>query len=143
MKANAQMLRAQPLIGGASYYEPIFALAQNLKLLCVVQRSDQAAERKQRLSANPFASFSLLMSLAGFIFLLFGTSALRADFLAKSFWVNSAFEMGSDLDQTTGTVSNWNRGGNDPTICQVIADNSVSSSHSDEQHPLRHRLAHA
>ncbi|MCI0744619.1 MAG: hypothetical protein L0Y58_04355 [Verrucomicrobia subdivision 3 bacterium] len=44
--------------------------------------------------------------------------------------MNPSFELGSDLDQTTGTVSNWNRGGNDPTICQVITDNSVSSSHS-------------
>ena len=108
------------------------SISQNRKLLYVVQRSNKAAERKQRLSAleNPFASFSSLMWLAGFIFLLFGTSAVRADLLAKNFWINSAFELGSDLDQTTGTVSNWNRGGNDPTICQVITDNSMSSSHS-------------
>jgi hypothetical protein len=33
------------------------------------------------------------------------------------------------IDQA-GNVANWNRGGNDPTICQVITDNSVSVGHS-------------
>jgi hypothetical protein len=56
--------------------------------------------------------------------------AARADLLTNNFWVNPFFEIGSNLDQTDGTVSNWNRGGGDPTICQVITNNSVSPTHS-------------
>src|SRR5580765_108519 len=56
--------------------------------------------------------------------------AARADLLTNNFWVNPSFELGSNLDQTDGTVANWNRGGGDPTICQVITNNSVSSSHA-------------
>jgi len=56
--------------------------------------------------------------------------AARADLLTNNFWVNPTFELGSNLDQTDGTVSNWNRGGGDPTICQVITNNSVSPTHS-------------
>lgn len=66
----------------------------------------------------------------GSAFLLLGTPAVRADLLPNNLWVNPTFELGSNLDQTSGTVSNWNRGGNAPTICQVITNNSVSSSHS-------------
>ena len=50
---------------------------------------------------------------------------VRAAILPNNFWVNPTFELGSNLDQTDGTVSNWNRGGSDPTICQVITNNSV------------------
>src|SRR5688572_7115335 len=56
--------------------------------------------------------------------------ASLADVPANNFWQNPTFELGSNLNQTTGTVSNWNRGGNDTNICQVITNNSVSSSHS-------------
>jgi len=56
--------------------------------------------------------------------------AARADLLTNNFWVNPFFEIGSNLDQTDGTVANWNRGGGDPTICQVITNNSVSPTHS-------------
>src|SRR5882672_9124929 len=56
--------------------------------------------------------------------------AARADLLTNNFWVNPFFEIGSNLDQTDGTVSNWNRGGGDPTICQVITNNFVSSTHA-------------
>src|SRR6185503_8932219 len=56
--------------------------------------------------------------------------AARADLLTNNFWVNPTFELGSNLDQTDGTVSNWNRGGGDSTVCQVITNSSVSSSHS-------------
>ena len=44
--------------------------------------------------------------------------------------MNPSFELGSNLDQTSGTVSNWNRGGNTPTICQVITNNYSSSTHA-------------
>src|SRR5437868_8352501 len=54
----------------------------------------------------------------------------RADLLPNNFWVNSGFESGLNLDQTDGTVENWNRGGGDPTICQVITNNSVSPTHA-------------
>ena len=53
-----------------------------------------------------------------------------ANLLFGNFWVNPSFELGSNLDQTNGTVSNWNRGGNTPTICQVITNNYTSSNHS-------------
>ncbi len=66
----------------------------------------------------------------GFACLLLGTPLAHAAILPNNFWVNPTFELGSNLDQTDGTVSNWNRGGNTPTICQVITNNSVSSGHS-------------
>jgi hypothetical protein len=50
--------------------------------------------------------------------------------LSGNFWVNPSFELGSGLDQSDGTVSNWNRGGNDPTICQIITNNFASSNHA-------------
>src|SRR5882724_9861273 len=59
-----------------------------------------------------------------------GSLAARADLLPGNFWVNPTFESGANLDQTNGTPLNWNTGGSDPTICQVITNNSVSSSHS-------------
>jgi len=71
----------------------------------------------------------LVYSLALFVAMSIALTA-RADYLPNNFWINPAFELGSGLDQTNGTVLNWNRGGNDPTICQVITNNSVSSSHS-------------
>ena len=66
----------------------------------------------------------------GFAFLLLATPLVRADLLPKNFWVNPTFELGSNLNQTDGTVSNWNRGGNAATICEVITNNSVSPGHS-------------
>ena len=62
--------------------------------------------------------------------LMMAGNPARADLLPNNFWVNPSFELGSDLDQTTGTVDNWNRGGGDPTICQVITNNSVSPTHA-------------
>src|SRR4051812_613506 len=59
-----------------------------------------------------------------------GSLGVHASLLNNNFWVNPSFELGTSLNQTDGTVSNWNRGGGDPTICQVITNNSVSSSHS-------------
>ncbi|HWX22038.1 MAG TPA: hypothetical protein VN578_19225 [Candidatus Binatia bacterium] len=62
--------------------------------------------------------------------LLIVASPARADLLPNNFWVNSTFESGASLDQTTGTPANWTRDGNDTTICQVLTNNSVSPSHS-------------
>jgi hypothetical protein len=56
--------------------------------------------------------------------------APHADLLPGNFWVNPTFEFGSSLDQTNGTPSNWNRGGGDSSIDQVITNNSTSSSHA-------------
>lgn len=53
-----------------------------------------------------------------------------ANLLFGNFWVNPSFELGSNLDQPDGTVSNWNRGGNAPTICQVITNNYASFNHA-------------
>ncbi|MBL9166146.1 MAG: hypothetical protein JNN07_00225 [Verrucomicrobiales bacterium] len=50
--------------------------------------------------------------------------------LPGNFWVNPTFESGQDLDQSTGTPSGWNRGGSDPLINQVSAENSQSPSHA-------------
>ncbi len=47
-----------------------------------------------------------------------------------NFWVNSTFELGTDLDQTNGTPANWTRGGGDPSIDQVTTSNSVSVTHA-------------
>ena len=57
-------------------------------------------------------------------------SSVQASLLPNNFWVNPSFELGSNLDQTDGTVLNWSRGGNTGTICEVITNNSVSLSHA-------------
>src|SRR5450755_4379599 len=62
--------------------------------------------------------------------LLIVTSPARADLLPNNFWINPTFESGTGLGLPTGTPDNWTRDGGDPTICEVITDNSVSSSHS-------------
>jgi hypothetical protein len=72
-------------------------------------------------------NFLMLVATATMLLLSIPT---RADTLPNNFWVNSGFELGTNLDQTDGTVSNWNRGGGDPTICQVITNNAVSPSHA-------------
>jgi hypothetical protein len=54
----------------------------------------------------------------------------QAALLPGNFWLNSTFEIGNNLNQTNGTPSNWNRGGNDSAICQVITNNFSSSSHA-------------
>lgn len=56
--------------------------------------------------------------------------APEPNLLFGNFWVNPSFEFGTNLDQTTGTVSNWNRGGGDSAICQVITNNYTSFSHA-------------
>src|SRR5260221_7204302 len=68
------------------------------------------------------AATLLLTSLTG--------NLARADYLPNNFWPNSAFESGSSLDSPTGTPTGWNRGGSDPTICQVTTNNSTSPTHS-------------
>lgn len=51
--------------------------------------------------------------------------------LANNLWTNNpTFEDGSDLDQPTGLLTQWNRGGSSIGICQVSSDNSISPSHS-------------
>jgi len=62
--------------------------------------------------------------------LLATSNPVVADLLPNNFWVNSTFESGVNLDQTNGTVANWNRGGGDPTICQIITNNFVSPTHA-------------
>ena len=62
--------------------------------------------------------------------LLIVTGPARADLLPNNFWINPTFESGTSLGLPTGTPDNWTRDGGDPTICEVITDNSVSSSHS-------------
>jgi hypothetical protein len=62
--------------------------------------------------------------------LLIVANPARADLLPNNFWTNSTFESGLNLNQTNGTPTNWIRDGGDTTICQVITNKSVSSSHS-------------
>lgn len=68
-----------------------------------------------------------LMAMAA---LLMAGGLAHGDLLPHNFWTNSTFESGANLDQTDGTPTSWNRGGGDPTICQVITNNSVSSTHA-------------
>src|SRR6266511_2050582 len=107
---------------------------QNPNRNCVVQPSGDSSAGNMRWSAlrDPLACLRRMRMrwLAGIVFLLCGTPLACADILPKNFWVNPTFELGSNLDQPDGTVSNWNRGGGDSTICQVITNNSVSASHS-------------
>ena len=106
--------------------------AQNPKPNWVLRTSHDLTEGKGSVSAlgsRPSLFASTLWGV-GCAFLLLGTPLLHAATLPNNFWVNPTFELGANLDQTDGTVENWNRGGNDPTICQVITNNSVSSGHS-------------
>jgi len=64
------------------------------------------------------------------IALLLITGSLQAALLPNNFWINPGFESGENLDQTDGSLTNWNRGGNESTICRVITNNSVSASHA-------------
>lgn len=50
--------------------------------------------------------------------------------LPENFWPNATFEVGTDLDDPTSDVEEWNRGGSDENIDQVTAETSVSPSHS-------------
>ena len=50
--------------------------------------------------------------------------------LPNNFWHNPGFESGENLDQPSGTLSGWNRGGSNPALCEVSTLNSVSTAHS-------------
>jgi hypothetical protein len=54
----------------------------------------------------------------------------KADYLPNNFWPNPGFEIGTNLDQTNGVPAGWTATGDDPTICQVTTDNSVSPTHA-------------
>jgi hypothetical protein len=56
--------------------------------------------------------------------------AARADYLPNNFWPNPGFELGINLDQTNGVPTGWTANGDDPTICQVTTNNSVSPTHA-------------
>ena len=74
-------------------------------------------------------SYRLLLTLTGAALVMTGTRT-AADFLPNNFWPNATFEQGTNLAQPDGTLTGWNRGGSDPTICQVASNNSVSPSHA-------------
>jgi hypothetical protein len=92
---------------------------QNPNRNWVLRTPDDSSNKKRKSSASRkrLAAFTSGWWRMGFAFLLLGTPLVRADILPNNFWVNPTFELGSNLDQTDGTVSNWNRGGNDGTIC--------------------------
>jgi len=51
--------------------------------------------------------------------------------LPGNLWTNNpTFEDGENLDDPTGTLSQWNRGGGEPSICQVVKDASISPTHA-------------
>lgn len=51
--------------------------------------------------------------------------------LPGNLWTNNpTFEDGENLDQPTGTLTHWNRGGAKPTICQVLTAASISPTHA-------------
>ena len=105
---------------------------QNSKPTGVDQPRSDSSRKNKGLSAlrNPPDSLRWMMWLAGFVLVFYGTSLVGADFLPNNFWPDSTFENGTNLDQTDGTLANWNRGGTDTTICQVITYNFVSLGHS-------------
>lgn len=70
---------------------------------------------------------STILAVAG---LLMTSATVRADFLPNNFWPNAAFEKGVNLAQPDGTPAGWNRGGSDPTICQVASNNYISPGHA-------------
>ncbi len=98
----------------------------------VLRTADDLLKRKRTLSARSQrpASFVSVLWGMGCACLLLGTPEVRPDILPNNFWVNPAFELGTNLNQTAGSVVNWNRGGSDTNICQVITNNSVSPTHS-------------
>ena len=54
----------------------------------------------------------------------------RAELLPNNFWPNSDFEDGTNLeDPVGGTLTQWNRGGTDPTLCNINTK-AFSGSHS-------------
>ena len=61
---------------------------------------------------------------------LLGAVASKADVIPLNFWHNPTFETGENLDASTGTPTNWNRGGSNPSLCEVSTNNSVSPTHS-------------
>ncbi len=63
------------------------------------------------------------------LLVLFSTLS-HGDVPLNNFWPNATFETGDNLDQPTGTPTDWNRGGNNPAICQVTTENSVSATHA-------------
>lgn len=51
--------------------------------------------------------------------------------LPGNLWTNNpTFESGENLDQPTGTLTQWNRGGSAAGICQVTTQASISPSHA-------------
>ena len=58
------------------------------------------------------------------------TRPAQPKLLAGNFWPNATFEEGENLDQPDGTVNGWSRGGSDPDIDQVSAENFVSPGHA-------------
>ena len=50
--------------------------------------------------------------------------------LPGNFWPNPTFEAGINLNLTNGTPAGWVRNGDDPTICQVTANNYTSPTHA-------------
>ena len=94
--------------------------------------SDALSQQKRDASASrkPPTFFAPAWWQTGLAFLLLGAPLVPAAILPGNFWVNPSFELGTNLDQTDGTLDNWNRGGNTPAICQVVTNNSVSAGHS-------------
>jgi hypothetical protein len=51
--------------------------------------------------------------------------------LPGNLWTNNpTFEEGENLDQPTGTLTHWNRGGATPAICQILHSASLSPTHA-------------
>ena len=50
--------------------------------------------------------------------------------LAGNFWPNPTFELGSNLNRSSGTPTNWLRAGSATNICQVTTNNYTSQSHA-------------
>ncbi len=70
------------------------------------------------------------ISLLAMLAVMSSVLVAKADYLPNNFWPNPGFEVGSNLDQTNGVPAGWIANGDDPTICQVTTNNSVSPTHA-------------
>lgn len=72
------------------------------------------------MSTTPMKTKQTLHCFAAAGCFLIAAAIARAELLPNNFWPNPDFEEGTNLsDPAGGTLAGWNRGGGDPTICQI------------------------
>lgn len=66
--------------------------------------------------------------IASFLGLLVTLASLTAEQNPNQILPNPGFELGENLQETTGTPEGWSRGGSDPEICQVATAGDTNPS---------------